>query len=218
MRAVDLIRQKRNGKRLSAEEISFLINGYCTGDIPDYQMSAWAMAVFFQGMTAEETADLTTAMAQSGEQTDLSGIGGIKVDKHSTGGVGDKTTPKSISFQIKISPDFTGNIDDSVLNLYIKAKDNFSNWIILISNGGINNPFQLHKATGLSYTVCRSYFSKTAFPSRSSAEKIASYLGMDISSFISFIGIDLSTDMFYDLLNRIERVGLKRRELSDANC
>jgi pyrimidine-nucleoside phosphorylase len=92
MRAVDLIRQKRNGKRLSAEEISFLINGYCTGDIPDYQMSAWAMAVFFQGMTAEETADLTTAMAQSGEQTDLSGIGGIKVDKHSTGGVGDKTT------------------------------------------------------------------------------------------------------------------------------
>ena len=92
MRAVDIIYKKRNGGSLTSEELSFLIHGYCQGDIPDYQMSAWAMAVFFRGMNAQETADLTLAMAQSGDQVDLSAVQGIKVDKHSTGGVGDKTT------------------------------------------------------------------------------------------------------------------------------
>ena len=92
MRAVDIIQRKRNGETLTASEIAFIVNGYCSGAVPDYQMSAWAMAVFFQGMTAEETAELTTAMANSGDTLDLSAIDGIKVDKHSTGGVGDKTT------------------------------------------------------------------------------------------------------------------------------
>jgi pyrimidine-nucleoside phosphorylase len=92
MRAVDIIRRKRDGGELSAREIAFLIEGYCRGEVPDYQMSAFAMAVLFRGMTAEETAELTLAMARSGEQLDLSDIPGIKVDKHSTGGVGDKTT------------------------------------------------------------------------------------------------------------------------------
>jgi pyrimidine-nucleoside phosphorylase len=92
MRAVDIIRRKRDGGELTAQEIAFLIEGYCRGDVPDYQMSAFAMAVLFRGMTAEETAELTLAMARSGSQLDLSGIPGIKVDKHSTGGVGDKTT------------------------------------------------------------------------------------------------------------------------------
>lgn len=92
MRAVDIIRAKRDGGELTAAEIRFLIEGYVQGTIPDYQMSAWAMAVFFRGMSAPETAALTLAMAESGDMLDLSGVGGVKVDKHSTGGVGDTTS------------------------------------------------------------------------------------------------------------------------------
>jgi pyrimidine-nucleoside phosphorylase len=92
MRTVDLIHRKRDGEELSAEEISFVIEGYTRGDIPDYQLSAFLMAVFFSGMSDREVSSLTESMLQSGEVVDLSGIPGIKVDKHSTGGVGDKTS------------------------------------------------------------------------------------------------------------------------------
>ncbi|OWA33274.1 pyrimidine-nucleoside phosphorylase [Saccharibacillus sp. O16] len=92
MRMVDLIEKKRDGKELSTEEINFIIEGYTKGDIPDYQVSAFAMAVFFQDMNDRERADLTMAMVHSGDTIDLSAIEGVKVDKHSTGGVGDTTT------------------------------------------------------------------------------------------------------------------------------
>lgn len=92
MRAVDLIIKKRDGEELSREEIDFFIQGYTRGEIPDYQASAWAMAVMLRGMNERETTDLTMAMAHSGETLDLTGVVPIAVDKHSTGGVGDKTT------------------------------------------------------------------------------------------------------------------------------
>lgn len=87
-----MIEKKRNGQELTKEEIDFVIEGFTNGDIPDYQMSAFAMAIYFQNMTSSERVHLTMAMAQSGDQIDLSEIKGIKVDKHSTGGVGDTTT------------------------------------------------------------------------------------------------------------------------------
>jgi len=92
MKAVDVIIKKRDGMELSREEIDFFINGITRGSIPDYQAAAWAMAVLLNGMTERETTDLTMAMARSGEMLDLSGVVPLAVDKHSTGGVGDKTT------------------------------------------------------------------------------------------------------------------------------
>jgi len=92
MRAVDIIVKKRDKLELSREEIEFFVNGIANGEIPDYQVSAWAMAIMLNGMTDQETTDLTLAIANSGEVLDLSGIVPIEVDKHSTGGVGDKTT------------------------------------------------------------------------------------------------------------------------------
>lgn len=92
MRAVDIIERKRDGFELTSEEIRFFIRGFTQGEIPDYQASAWAMAVLFRGMTPRETHDLTMALAESGEILDLSSAVDIALDKHSTGGVGDKTT------------------------------------------------------------------------------------------------------------------------------
>jgi pyrimidine-nucleoside phosphorylase len=92
MRTVDLIQRKRDGEELAPEEIEFLVEGYTSGDIPDYQMSSFLMAVYFSGMSDREVSRLTECMLRSGDTVDLSAIPGVKVDKHSTGGVGDKTS------------------------------------------------------------------------------------------------------------------------------
>ena len=92
MNMVHMIQKKKEGKVLTREEIQWFIKGYVAGDIPDYQASALLMAIYFQGLNREETFQLTDAMRYSGDTIDLSPINGVKVDKHSTGGVGDKTT------------------------------------------------------------------------------------------------------------------------------
>ena len=92
MNIVDIIEKKRDGNIVFKEEIEYFVNGYVNNEIPDYQMSSLLMAIYFRGLNDEELTNLTMAMVNSGEKIDLSGIEGIKVDKHSTGGVGDKTT------------------------------------------------------------------------------------------------------------------------------
>ena len=107
MRAVDLIQKKRDGQELSSSEIKWLVEGYVAGTVPDYQMSVFAMAVYFKGMTTREISDLTMNMVKTGQEFDLSAIEGIKVDKHSTGGVGDKVTlilaPLVASFGVPVA-------------------------------------------------------------------------------------------------------------------
>ena len=167
MRAVDLIQKKRDGQELSSNEIQWLIEGYVAGTVPDYQMSAFAMAVYFQGMTTREISDLTMNMVKTGQEFDLSAIDGVKVDKHSTGGVGDKVTlilaPLVASFDVPVAKmsgrglgHTGGTIDklESIKGFQIeRSQDDFIKQVQDIGVSVIGQSDQLVKADKLLYAL-----------------------------------------------------------------
>ena len=167
MRAVDLIQKKRNGQELSSSEIQWLIEGYVAGTVPDYQMAAFAMAVYFQGMTTREISDLTMNMVKTGQEFDLSAIDGVKVDKHSTGGVGDKVTlilaPLVASFDVLVAKmrgrglgHTGGTIDklESIKGFQIeRIQDDFIKQVQNIGVSVIGQSDQLVKADKLLYAL-----------------------------------------------------------------
>ena len=167
MRAVDLIQKKRDGQELTSSEIQWLIEGYVAGTVPDYQMSAFAMAIYFKGMTTREISDLTMNMVKTGQEFDLSAIEGIKVDKHSTGGVGDKVTlilaPLVASFDVPVAKmsgrglgHTGGTIDklESIKGFQIeRSQDEFIKQVQEIGVSVIGQSDQLVKADKLLYAL-----------------------------------------------------------------
>ena len=167
MRAVDLIQKKRDGQELSSSEIKWLIEGYVAGTVPDYQMSAFAMAVYFQGMTTREISDLTMNMVKTGQEFDLSAIDGVKVDKHSTGGVGDKVTlilaPLVASFDVPVAKmsgrglGHTGGTIDKLKSIkgfqIERSQDDFIKQVQDIGVSVIGQSDQLVKADKLLYAL-----------------------------------------------------------------
>lgn len=167
MRAVDLIQKKRDGQELTSSEIQWLVEGYVAGTVPDYQMSAFAMAVYFKGMTTREISDLTMNMVKTGQEFDLSAIEGIKVDKHSTGGVGDKVTlilaPLVASFDVPVAKmsgrglgHTGGTIDklESIKGFQVeRSQDDFIKQVQDIGVSVIGQSDQLVKADKLLYAL-----------------------------------------------------------------
>lgn len=167
MRAVDLIQKKRDGGELSTAEIEWLISGYVDGSVPDYQMSAFAMAIYFKGMSMREVRDLTMCMVKSGDEIDLSSIPGIKTDKHSTGGVGDKVTlilaPLVASFDVPVAKmsgrglgHTGGTLDklESIKGFQIeRTEEEFINQVKAINLSVIGQSDKLVKADKLLYAL-----------------------------------------------------------------
>ena len=167
MRAVDLIHKKRDGQELTSNEIKWLVEGYVAGTVPDYQMSAFAMAVYFKGMTTREISDLTMNMVKTGQEFDLSAIEGVKVDKHSTGGVGDKVTlilaPLVASFGVPVAKmsgrglgHTGGTIDklESIKGYQVeRSQENFIRQVQDIGVSVIGQSDQLVKADKLLYAL-----------------------------------------------------------------
>ena len=167
MRAVDLIQKKRDGQELTSDEIKWLVEGYVAGTVPDYQMSAFAMAVYFKGMTTREISDLTMNMVKTGQEFDLSAIEGVKVDKHSTGGVGDKVTlilaPLVASFGVPVAKmsgrglgHTGGTIDklESIKGYQVeRSQENFIRQVQDIGVSVIGQSDQLVKADKLLYAL-----------------------------------------------------------------
>lgn len=167
MRAVDLIQKKRDGQELTTAEIKWLVEGYVAGTVPDYQMSAFAMAVYFKGMTTREISDLTMNMVKTGQEFDLSAIEGVKVDKHSTGGVGDKVTlilaPLVASFGVPVAKmsgrglGYTGGTIDKLESIkgyqVERSQENFIRQVQDIGVSVIGQSDQLVKADKLLYAL-----------------------------------------------------------------
>lgn len=167
MRAVDLIQKKRDGKELTTEEIQWLVANYADGQVPDYQMSALAMAIYFKGMSTRETRDLTMSMVKTGQEIDLSVLDGIKTDKHSTGGVGDKVTlilaPLVASFGVPVAKmsgrglgHTGGTLDklESIKGYQIdRTQDDFIEQVREIGVSVIGQSDQLVKADKLLYAL-----------------------------------------------------------------
>lgn len=167
MGAVDLIQKKRDGGELSTAEIEWLISGYVDGSVPDYQMSAFAMAIYFKGMSMREVRDLTMCMVKSGDEIDLSSIPGIKTDKHSTGGVGDKVTlilaPLVASFDVPVAKmsgrglgHTGGTLDklESIKGFQIeRTEEEFINQVKAINLSVIGQSDKLVKADKLLYAL-----------------------------------------------------------------
>lgn len=167
MRAVDLIQKKRDGQELTSNEIKWLVEGYVAGTVPDYQMSAFSMAVYFKGMSTREISDLTMNMVKTGQEFDLSAIDGVKVDKHSTGGVGDKVTlilaPLVASFGVPVAKmsgrglgHTGGTIDklESIKGYQVeRSQEDFIRQVQDISVSVIGQSDQLVKADKLLYAL-----------------------------------------------------------------
>ena len=167
MRAVDLIQKKRDGLDLTSQELEWLVQGYANGTVPDYQMAAFAMAVYFKGMTTREISDLTMNMVKTGQEMDLSAIPGIKVDKHSTGGVGDKVTlilaPLVASFGVPVAKmsgrglGHTGGTIDKLESLkgyqIERSQEDFIQQVQEIGVSVIGQSDQLVKADKLLYAL-----------------------------------------------------------------
>lgn len=224
MRAVDLIQKKRDGQELTSSEIEWLIEGYVSGTVPDYQMSAFAMAVYFKGMTTREISDLTMNMVKTGQEFDLSAIDGVKVDKHSTGGVGDKVTlilaPLVASFGVPVAKmsgrglgHTGGTIDklESIKGYQVeRSQEDFIRQVQDIGVSVIGQSDQLVKADKLLYalrdvtaTVGEGAFMKTVDEARELAQTMVD-LGKVVGRKTVAVITDMSQPLGRAIGNRLE--------------